>query len=224
MAQATAGLAGNEPIALYAGIGDHTQPQDLRLVPLDSLDGHALKQLLAPLLENPAFAEMLANFGTGDVKAQAPAETRPEEKLESHVSDMKNTMVTDDVTNQDQPEANHGAQQNTETATTGKNRQHGGASSRNRANKKANASQETAFSSPGTKGTKKKETTKKSNPPAKKSATKEKTKSQNVVFRCPEPPPVKDEQRNTTFPANDPEFPYSIKLEFTPPSQASNPD
>ncbi|MCY4560256.1 MAG: hypothetical protein OXF79_28645 [Chloroflexi bacterium] len=224
MAQATAGLAGNEPIALYAGIGDHTQPQDLRLVPLDSLDGPALEQLLAPLLENPAFAEMLANFGTGDVKAQAPDEARPEEKLESPVSDMENTMVTDDVTNQDQPEANHGAQQNTQTATTGKNRQDGGASSRNRASKKANASQETAFSSPGTKATKKKETTKESNPPAKKSATKGKTKPQNVDIRCTEPPPTKDEQRNTTFPANDPEFPYSINLEFTPPSQASNPD
>ena len=222
MAQTTAGLAGNESIILFAGIQDDTQPQGIRLVSLDSLDGPELGQWRKFLLEDPAFAELLANFKPEDVKTESPDETPLGGNPEIPSGDAENTKVADDVDVNDliQTEANHGEGQETGTATTGKDHEHGD-SSPNGSSRATSASRETASSAASAKPTKRKKAIKQGNPSTEKSSKKKKQNPRNVGIRCKAFPHALGTQRNTTFAPNDPAISHSIELEFTAPLQKS---
>ena len=85
MANATAGLAGNPLIMLYAGIGDLTEPQGIRFIPLQDfplqdLDGPAREQLRQALLEDPVISKLLDDSGSDDAAPAVSTEPSPDQR------------------------------------------------------------------------------------------------------------------------------------------------
>ena len=149
MANATAGSAGNPPITLYAGIGDPTEPQSMRLFPLQDfplqdLDGPAGERLRQAILEDPVFSKLLDNFGSGDAAAAVSTESSSDHETEISLNNLETNPTTNGANTQDRAETDPPRKKNTKTNNAGKSAKNGRNKPRNGSKKASDTSPQTA--------------------------------------------------------------------------------
>ncbi len=225
MANATAGSAGNPLIMLYAGIGDPTQPQGMRLFPLrdfplQDLDGPAREQLRQALLEDPVISKLLDNSGSDDAASAVSTEPSPANQAEIPLNNLETSPTTNGDKTQDRAETDTSREKNTKTNNAGKSPKNGRNRPRNGSKKASDTSRQPASPTGDAKPAKAKTPAKERNSSSQKSA-KPRTKNRpNVDIRCTTDPPLK-EQQNPTFSLDSPNNPYASDLQFTAPKQSS---
>ena len=225
MANATAGLAGNPLIMLYAGIGDPTQPQGMRLFPLQDfplldLDGPAGERLRRVLLEDPVFSKLLENFGSSDAATAVSTEPLPANEAEIALNNLETSPITNGAKTQDRAETDTPRNENTKTTTTGKSPKNGRTKPRDGSKKGSDTSRQTASPVGDAKPTKAEKPSKEPNSASQKSAKPGTKNPPNVGIPCTtDPPPTV--QQNPTFSPNAPSNPYASDLLFTAPKQSS---
>ncbi len=225
MANATAGSAGNPLIMLYAGIGDPTQPQGMRLFPLrdfplQDLDGPARERLRQALLEDPVISKLLDNSGSDDAASAVSTEPSPANQAEIPLNNLETSPTTNGDNTQDRAETDTSREKNTKTNNAGKSTTNGRNKPRNGSKKASDTSRQPASPTGDAKPAKAKTPAKERNSSSQKSA-KPRTKNRpNVDIRYTTDPPLK-EQQNPTFSLDSPNNPYASDLQFTAPKQSS---